>query len=477
MNRTCQLGAMLLGLCLAWTTPAHAHQVWLQSVQWPGKVVVHAGFGEPDHWDRRNVRKIDATKYYLRTVSGSESAIAVRYHERAECFMGEIAHNGPAAIVATCDYGVASHGPQPFLVTFFAKRLIGPTSHWAELDGSPRLPFELRATHDGAELHLVVTADGMPLANAEVMATGPGLEGVRRMADDKGRLSLPAAAAGEYAIFAMRSLPVSGERDGKTYAETKHVTTLSFHLPADDGPVAAGAADQAALSDMLAALKSQSLWGPEFPGFACDLEVAHQGLSSKGRLTIDREGRVNLALDDDHPVIRGNMTDLFESLAWHRAARNTGDQQTSRSPVEWAVARGESDAKGRNLIPLGDPWLSRFWIEDGRLRGAWRQMGDRRQCINILEAREAAEGRVIPTVLATSFWGLDGRLQKTETETRAWIELGGHQLPAALRIVSTEARGLTSPRFAAPGSDPMWQVTVITLSNHRLLEVEKTAAR
>ena len=462
--------------CLAWGSTAHAHMVWLESVTSPGRLAVHAGFGEPNHWDRRNARKIEQTVYSIRRADGQNLPLTLKYHERAECFVADVEHTGPAAIVATCDYGVSSHGKSPSLVLFTAKRYVAEPEDWSRLDGAPALAnLEISARQEGESFLVTVTSGGKPLAGIDVRFSGPKSDMAKSVTDATGTVSVPSEGSGAYALVAMRTLNEAGERTGEKYDAKREITTLTFGLgSAAPAPTYTASPEAAAMLGHV--LQSQSLWGQDFAGFKSQVDVEYQGLTGKGTVAVSANGKVEVNLGDAHAELVREVTDWVESMAWHRAQKNVGQAQSQAggpprmlTAVAFADSPETTNARGTEIVPIHDPFASRFWTRDGKLSAAARQIGERKQTINVLSAMQTSDGRAIPTAAVSNFWDLNGRLVEVESESRQWVDVNGTLLPGEIRVVTTECAGFEPAARKLVGGSKSWRVFSMRFSGHELL--------
>jgi acylphosphatase len=466
---------------VAWANLASAHAVWIESIQSAGRIAVHAGFGEANHWDQKNARKIDQTRYWLRTAAGEESPLELVYHARAKFYTTEIEHVGPAAIIASCDYGVSTHGGAS-LVKFTAKRYVGPVMAWAELDGAtPLKAFELLARQEEKLLVVTALSEGNPVPNASVMLIGPQSDHAKYTTDANGMVRIEMEGPGAYSILASRTINEAGERDGAKFDKKRDITTLSFEIPGSANSASASlVADPAAAKELQMALRGQSLWGQQFPGFSADVAVEHQGMKANGQVNVAADGTVEVTFKEPNPEATRIVKDWLESMAWHRQQRNVGQAQsqatTETRPIP-SVAYGSLpdsfNARGQELVPIGDPFASRFWIRNGALAAASRRMGERLQTITILGAEARSDGRMIPTSTATAFWDLNGHMVESETEERRWVEVNGLTLPAEVTSVTTEVRRNSSRPEMAQNH---WRLLRMTFSNHACLKTDGTAS-
>jgi hypothetical protein len=198
-----------------------------------------------------------------------------------------------------------------------------------------------------------------------------------------------------------------------------------------------------------------------------------------GSARVSAHGEVTVEVEPADPEATRRMREFLESLAWHRAQRNVGkaESQAAKRPlnaIAFAHADRPSTARGVELVPLEDPFASRFFIRDGNLAAAARQMGERRQSISILNAVDM-NGRRIPTQLSVSFWDLNGQLLESESESRQWVDVGGYMLPGQVRVVKTEAKTPFNSMRKLPGGEGHWETFEIAFSQHELLSAQPIA--
>lgn len=439
----------LLTLALAATlsSTAPAQFVFIHSLPVPGGSAVHAGFGEPGEWDRRLARHIEPTTYAVRTADGKEADLRLSYDDRAECYLAVARHGGPAVILGVCDYGLSQRPKaKPVLLTYYAARYTGAPGSWAKLAGSPRLKVELRPAFDGQTVRVTALGDGKPLAKAEVSVWGPG--GSRKLTtDDAGQASWPGDGPGEYALWVgrggQRDFDAKGKGKSKSVA-TRDIATLSFALPDVKARPAEAKPDAKAAERLAQARRAAAAWGEKFPGFTAALRVDHDGGTATGTVEVAADGAVSLTLDGD-AALKREVHRRIASLARHRAP---------------AKAAAGVATRGTSLVPLGDPFASRYWVKDGQLTAVRRVAGGRQVEVRVLASRKAAGGAAVPTVFATAFRDLNGRLREAEAERRDWVEVGGHTLPGQFVI--------TRAASAVPGAGEGWSSLTLTFTAHKL---------
>jgi hypothetical protein len=450
-------------LALSWlgAGTARAHAIWIESLASGSKVAIHVGFGEPNQWDQKNVGKIDATAYVVRGVDGKSTPVVLMMHPRAKCYVGMSPVAGDQAIYGEVCYGVSKHGPKPSLVYFTAKHYMGPANQWRLLDGVAKR-LELHATLAGAgKWRLMVTMEGKPAANSKITAILPDATELPLVADAEGVVTVESAKPGLYQFLASYRQSVPGTHQGEVYDEVHDVATLSVHH-GSESKEAEGEAQPAAATAMMAALKAQSLWDEKFPGFTANVSMVQGDQSASAKLRVGRDGAVELDWVQGPDAWKPLAQEWFDSLVWHRRMVNTGSDQAhgARGELPQVAQRGIGNQGALELTPIGDPYGTRFIVKGNALQTAMRTMGDRRQRIDILETQQSAEGSLIPTLVAVSFWNAAGELTQSETERRDWKEVGGYLLPA--RIEQVIAR---QPTFIQPDRSQRW---VIELTDQQL---------
>src|SRR5262249_13744191 len=122
----------LMAACCAQS--ASAHFVWIKSAPKDGKLVVKAGFGDPNPWDSELSNNIAKTKYFVRTTDGSEKRVELPFVTEEEAYTASVDQAAPAAILGVCEYGTFGFGGgTPSFLKYYAKRLEGSPADWAKL--------------------------------------------------------------------------------------------------------------------------------------------------------------------------------------------------------------------------------------------------------------------------------------------------------------------------------------------------------
>ncbi len=215
--------AAVSALSLLAAVPAQAHFIWVLvgSEAAPPQLVLAENPAEEMTDDL--VPKIAAKAW---DASGKELAFT----------QGKKSWNGPVdfskAIAAKQSWGLMDHGGKPFFIEYYAKGGAGI----AETANEMKLPFELYARQDGAEIVATLKLNGQPAADSKVnvhLPTGGSLE---LQTDAKGEIRFAAAGGGHYGLRARAIEAKKGESDGKAYDEVRSYTTLAFALPGAAAP-------------------------------------------------------------------------------------------------------------------------------------------------------------------------------------------------------------------------------------------------
>ncbi|MGD9857829.1 MAG: DUF4198 domain-containing protein [Planctomycetaceae bacterium] len=218
---------------LAWTTAAQAHFIWLKSVTEPdGTTTLQVYFGEdaspddPDLLDR-------LTGMQLWRVSGTASPTALELVRGEETLTATLAAGVDETLyIAAHDLGVLNRGDRVFRLKYYAKT--GPavsSPAWESTVCSDDLRFDIVPKLEGRRVLLKVRFDGQPVAGAQVVASGPGMDDFEGVTNSDGEASFATADVGLYSIRARHVEQTPGELDGKRYQDTRHYTTLAVAIP------------------------------------------------------------------------------------------------------------------------------------------------------------------------------------------------------------------------------------------------------
>jgi hypothetical protein len=222
-----------------------------------------------------------------------------------------------------------------------------------------------------------------------------------------------------------------------------------------DEKTAARKEDPAASKLLADARAARANW-EKFPGFKADIAVNIDGKISRGQVQVDGKGKVSFEGLNSRSEAWAKRT--LGSAVAHRmdgsAARNT--------PCAFADA-DEHYPLGRLIHVLNDELHSSYRIRDRQIMVVNRNMGERRFTITMQENRTNAEGKYLPVSYTVTTWdNKAGALQACDIHYQTWQRVGGFDLPATIRVVSTTPANGTAP--AKDGIDAL----SLTLTNVKL---------
>jgi len=238
--------------------------------------------------------------------------------------------------------------------------------------------------------------------------------------------------------------------------------TMAALILGDPQPVA----DPAATA-LLAEARAQRAHWTDFPGFQAQIEVRLDGRISRGALTIEPGGHIQL---------RG-LTKPAESWA-RRTLRSLVDHRrpdASGEPTPCAFADDVGQhPQGRAIRLLGDDYHSSYRIRDCQVVQVNRQMKDHRFSINVLENQLNPDGKYLPSAFVVSFWRpSNGELLRTEATRQIWTRQGSVDLPLSTLVVTTMKKGASGDEpgdDAAPAESDLITVRQLSLSHHQPLK-------
>lgn len=228
----------LAAIALAQAGIADAHFIWLACKPKPPGAEVRVYFGEDLSGDGEYLGMVKGMS--LSSVRGEREGMPIKLTHAKASAIGKVASwHRQSVFVAMHDMGVFERGDSKFRLKYYAK--CGPVASsrtWQSAKTADDLKLDVvpRMTRD--EVALQVLFEAKPVAKAQVIASGPGLDGLEVATDDKGTARIKANRPGRYLIRVRHIEPKAGELNGKRYPETRHYTTLTLNVPKPPGKIA-----------------------------------------------------------------------------------------------------------------------------------------------------------------------------------------------------------------------------------------------
>jgi hypothetical protein len=445
MHRVPVALALLLGVAI----PARGHFVFILPVEGSRKAqVVFSDTPKPDQ--PKLLDKIAHTKFSARLDGRDFELKSARGKEALEL---EVTGKGPTWVVGGCPYGVVTRGKEPFLLTYYAKTIVGMKA------GSPPPAEFLEQRFSSLELDLVpvlggkegarvrVLLKGKPLADADVTLYVPGKdEPVEKKSDKSGVVKLdPATKDGLYGVRAGHTVKKSGKQGEKSYSSLRAYATLTFPVLGEAKSavkserrieVAAAKADKkleadSAATKLLADARAERANWIDFPGFRADVTLNIEGKIHKGTVEVSSKGKVDLKLDGEEKKWTRAM---LSSIVGHRL----DDSTNLNTPCAFADDVIDHPL-GRAIKVLNDEFHSSYRIRDKQVIVVNRTMPGVRFTITVLENRLNAEKKYLPASYIVNYWDAKtGKLQKSVAHHNTFVRIGKFDLPAQALIVTAE---------------------------------------
>lgn len=336
------------------------------------------------------------------------------------------------SVEANCCYGVFARGDNTMLLNYSGKHLhLNSPKDLKEVAKAERLWLDIRPSVANGELTLEVDFKGEPVNKATVVVTGPEGEDRELETNAEGKVTVAAAPAGRYEIRATYVQPdASGEYEGKTYAQTWNISTLTMELAA----AAAGdtAAEKISATELLTnARDSRAVW-VDFPGMKANVTLEVDDKTATGTVTTDENGVSEM--EGFGELATPFVQQQLDSLIMHRMEESTVvDKGADYEPETGTHVLGTK-------IRLAEEQMgSLYRIKDGVITEVNRNMGPLKFTISVLSVERNEEGNYMPSVFTVSFWNKKtGEVHSTHTYTHTWQRVGPYDLPETLTIVSAE---------------------------------------
>lgn len=237
------LSCLAVGVAMALSPTAQAHFLWVVTETVNEAPTVKVYFGEeaipddPDLLDR--VAKAEA--WLVGGRRGEPRPLTLTVSREASALVAELPEGtADSPVILRHTFGVMSRGGQSFRLNYYAKSATSPLpGTWNAIGDKERLPLEIVPQADGSAVVFKVLWQGTPVPNAEVTIDGPGLnESVKGETNDQGLYRRELPQTGLYSIRARMVDETAGELDGKSYASSRHYSTLTLpYAPPRTSPV------------------------------------------------------------------------------------------------------------------------------------------------------------------------------------------------------------------------------------------------
>lgn len=424
-----------IALWLICTLPVRAHFIWIVPEGADTARVVFSENLEPD--DPKFLDKIGHMQLSVRGADGKSTPAKIT--KGKDAYRLELPGKGTRTVEGVCRYGVIQRGnAEPFLLVYHAAALVSQgtiespaqkTEARVDEGSDPSSPFRIVLAAQPNKLQ--VTWHGKPLAGAEAVLLLPDRDSpVMTKTDENGQVSVASGKAGKAGVRVRHVEAKPGELDGKKYTEARHYATLVLEVGAEkkDSP----AVDAAATKLLADARAARAQW-TEFPGFVADLEVNIDGKLSRGKVSVNAKGKVNIEIADE----------AAEAWARRQLASVAGHRIDNSSALNTPCAFADSDADhplGRMIRVLNDEFHSSYRIRDRQIIVVNRRMKDSRFTITVLENRLNEEKQFLPVSFVVNTWDLKtDALKNAESFHHTWTRLGKYDLPVTLLVVTATA--------------------------------------
>lgn len=224
---------LAVSVVMAVAASAQAHFIWLVPTQSKdGTATVQVYFGEDASPDDPDFLARIKTMKLLR-VSGDNTPTPVKLELTDDSLLANVKDDdGRSLFIGSHDLGVFDRGDAVFRLKYYAKGGPAITSRtWERTNCADDLRLDFVPSLDGNKITVAVQFDEKPVAGAQVVASGPGLDDFEGLTDDQGQATFEMAEGGVYSIRARHIEDAAGELDGKSYPQTRHYTTVAVNVP------------------------------------------------------------------------------------------------------------------------------------------------------------------------------------------------------------------------------------------------------
>lgn len=171
-----------------------------------------------------DIELVRSTKLSWRDSKGAERPIPVA--KAGGVYRATWTMSPPGVLHGMTDIGISGTAEKPYLLLYHPKAIIGDAFAAGTVVGSA--PVEIVPQGRAGAVSLLVLGRGKPLADAEVTVLLPDAT-EKIVKTNRDGITEAFTQTGRYGAWArFWETNASGERDGKTYAETRHYATLTF---------------------------------------------------------------------------------------------------------------------------------------------------------------------------------------------------------------------------------------------------------
>lgn len=225
MNRLWTTTACMAGM-LAFTWTAHAHFLFMRVKtvdNAPRVEVMFSENAEPDDPDLLD--KVADTKVW--SIEGRDKIVEASLEKKGDVLTTPAGKSTVYGL--TRSYGVLDRGGESFLLNYYAKTYASPLpGDWNAVKNDERLPLEITPANKDGKIELTVTWKGKPLADAQVVVGGAGIDKLEGKTDASGKFTCEPKTDGLLAVRAKHVEEQPGKLDDKAYSAIRHWSTLTL---------------------------------------------------------------------------------------------------------------------------------------------------------------------------------------------------------------------------------------------------------
>jgi hypothetical protein len=288
---------------------------------------------------------------------------------------------------------------------------------------------------------------------AELTIHRPGeTEPLTLTTDDRGEARFKATQAGLCAIRARAIEVEKGEFEGKSYAQKRYYSTLTFPIPGKETVASAQGdaeskptvADPQAYALLKAAHDSRQTMPPGFPGVSGEVVFDDNGVLTKGKFTYRPGDGVELTIEGAAPEAEQWLRSSLSNALGHRRGGDFG-KGDGRHPITFLP--DDRSPLGRQ-IALNDGLQSSYRIRDKQVTEVARTMGGQRFIITVLETQTTEQGKYLPRHFTVTYFDAEsGAIQEAQSFTDSHARVKGVWLPTSRRVIFASKGRITSRRF------------------------------